>query len=57
MIIIFLKFSTNKGMAGHKARVKRGLDDGGFLLARSRQANLGGAILAHASTLPVPQTG
>ena len=52
MHIIFLKFSSNKSKAGqfmerHKAWVKRGFDDGIFLLAGSLEPNLGGGILAH----------
>ena len=57
MFIVLLKFSTNKAKAGqfvdgHKAWPKRGFDDGVFLLAGSLQPNLGGGILAEASSLP-----
>jgi len=57
MFIITLKFSDNKGqagqfMAGHKEWIKRGFDDGVFLLAGSLQPNLGGAIVAHNTSLP-----
>jgi len=56
MFIITLKFSDNKGqagqfMAGHKEWIKRGFDDGVFLLAGSLQPNLGGAIVAHNTSL------
>jgi uncharacterized protein YciI len=52
MFIVFLKFSGNKAQAGqfmegHKAWVKRGFDDGVFLLAGSLEPDLGGGILAH----------
>ena len=56
MFIVFLKFSDNKGQAGqymegHKAWIKRGFDDGVFLLAGSLQPNMGGGILAHKTSL------
>ena len=56
MFIVFLEFSDNKDnagqfMDGHKAWIKRGLDDGVFLLAGSLQPNRGGAILAHETSL------
>lgn len=38
-------------MDGHKAWIKRGLDDGVFMLVGSLQPNGGGAILAHDATL------
>jgi len=52
MHIVLLKFSTNKRQAGkfmegHKAWLKRGFDDGVFLLAGSIEPGLGGGILAH----------
>ena len=51
MFIVLLKFSRNKARAGqfmdgHKEWIKRGFDDGVFLLAGSLQPNLGGAIAA-----------
>ena len=57
MFIVLLKFSGNKGkasqfMEGHKAWIKRGFDDGVFLLVGSLQPNLGGGILAHNTSLP-----
>jgi uncharacterized protein YciI len=56
MFIVLLKFSANKVQAGqfmegHKAWLKRGFDDGVFLLAGSLQPALGGGILAHNTTL------
>lgn len=56
MFIVFLRFAANKGlagqfMAGHNAWVRRGLDDGVFLLVGSLQPNLGGGILAHNTSL------
>ena len=52
MFIVLLKFSDNKSQAeefmeGHNAWLKRGFDDGVFILAGSLQPNQGGAILAH----------
>jgi uncharacterized protein YciI len=56
MFIVLLRFSSNKGQAsqfmeGHKEWIKRGLDDGVFLLAGSLQPNLGGGIVAHGTSL------
>ena len=56
MYIVFLKFSANKSSApqfmdSHKAWIKRGFDDGVFLLAGSLEPELGGGILAHNSPL------
>jgi len=55
MFIVFLKFSDNKGQAGqfmdgHNAWIERGFDDGVFLLVGSLQPNLGGGIVAHATS-------
>ncbi len=52
MFVVLLKFTGDRGRAaafmdGHKAWIKRGLDDGVFLLVGSLLPNLGGAILAH----------
>lgn len=57
MFIILLRFSENlprasEWMDGHNAWLARGFADGVFLLAGSLQPKLGGAILAHATTLP-----
>jgi uncharacterized protein YciI len=56
MFVVLLKFSDNKGeagqfMEGHNAWIKRGFDDGVFLLVGSLQPNLGGGIVAHNTTL------
>ena len=60
MFVVLLKFSTNKDMAsqfmaGHKAWIKQGLDEGVFLLVGSLQPGLGGAILAHRTSLAALQ--
>jgi uncharacterized protein YciI len=39
-------------MEGHNAWIKRGFDDGVFLLTGSLQPKLGGGILAHNTSLP-----
>ena len=56
MFIVLLKFSDNKAQAGqfmegHNEWIKRGFDDGIFLVVGSLQPNLGGGILAHNTTL------
>jgi len=61
MFIVTLKISDNKGKAGqfmdgHKAWIKRGFDDGIFLLVGSLQPNLGGGIVAHNTSLSELQT-
>lgn len=57
MFIVFLKFSDNKPkagafMKGHNDWIKKGFDDGVFLLVGSLQPDLGGGILAHNVSLP-----
>lgn len=57
MFVVLLRFSANKSQAGqfmdgHKAWLKRGFDDGVFLLAGSLQPQLGGAILTHNTSRP-----
>lgn len=57
MFIVLLKFSSNKGQAsqfmeGHKEWIKRGFDDGVFLLVGTLQPNLGGGIVVHETSLP-----
>lgn len=57
MHIILLKFSANRNQAGlfmdgHKSWLKRGFEDGVFLLAGSLEPGLGGGILAHMTSLP-----
>lgn len=61
MFVVLLKFSGNKAQAaqfmdGHNAWLKRGFDDGAFLLAGSLQPKLGGGILAHNTSLSDLQT-
>lgn len=56
MLVVLLRFSKNKDragqlMGGHNDWLQRGFDDGIFLLAGSIQPKLGGAILAHGTTL------
>ena len=56
MFIVLLKFSGHKGQAsqfleGHREWIKRGFDDGVFLLVGSLQPNLGGGIVAHNMSL------
>ena len=56
MFVILLRFSNkaraSQFMEGHNAWLKRGFEDGVFLLAGSLQPNLGGGILAHNASLP-----
>ena len=61
MFIVLLKLSGNKGQAsqfmeGHNDWIKRGFDDGVFLLVGSLQPKLGGGILAHNTSLSDLQT-
>ncbi len=56
MFIVLLKFSDNKSQAGefmqgHNEWLKRGFDDGVFLLAGSLQPGLGGGIMANNTSL------
>ncbi|WP_374078894.1 YciI family protein [Bdellovibrio bacteriovorus] len=56
MFIILLKFSKNKGkaqefMKGHMKWIQQGFDDGVFLLTGSIKPSLGGAVMAHKTTL------
>lgn len=52
MFIVLLKFSDKRALAqqfmeAHSAWLRRGFDDGVFLLAGSLQPQAGGAILVH----------
>lgn len=52
MFVVQLKFSSNKAQAGqfmdgHNDWIKRGFDEGVFLLAGGLQPKLGGGVLAH----------
>lgn len=56
MFIVLLEFSTNKAQAsqfmdGHKEWIKRGFDDGVFVLVGSLEPDLGGGIVAHNTSL------
>jgi len=57
MFVITLRFSDNKAKAsqfmdGHNEWIRRGFDDGVFLLVGSLQPGLGGGIVAYNTTLP-----
>ena len=52
MFIILLKFAANRAQAGqfmqgHNEWIKRGFDEGVFLLVGGLQPNAGGGIIAH----------
>jgi uncharacterized protein YciI len=52
MFVVLLRFSDKSAldgpfMEGHNTWIKRGFDDGVFLLTGSLQPKLGGAVLAH----------
>jgi uncharacterized protein YciI len=56
MFVVLLRFSDNKARAAqlmedHKQWIKRGFDEGVFLLSGSLEAGSGGGILAHNTTL------
>ena len=56
MFIVLLKFAENKAQAselmnGHNEWIKRGFDDGVFLLVGGLQPSLGGGIMAHNTSL------
>jgi uncharacterized protein YciI len=56
MFVVLLKFAANKAQAGqfmedHKAWIRRGFDDGVFLLVGNLQPSLGGGIVAHGTSL------
>jgi uncharacterized protein YciI len=56
MFVVLLRFSSNKSQAGqfmpgHNEWIKRGFDDGVFLLVGTLQPNLGGGIVAHNTSL------
>jgi uncharacterized protein YciI len=61
MFVVLLRFSGDRNRAGqflegHKQWIKRGFDDGIFLMAGSLQSNLGGGIVAHNTSLSELQT-
>lgn len=56
MFIVFLRFTANRVHAhryldGHREWLRRGLQDGVFLLVGKLESGAGGAILAHRTTL------
>jgi uncharacterized protein YciI len=56
MFIVVLKFSGNRGQAGrfmqaHNEWIKRGFDDGVFLLVGGLGPNQGGGIVAYNTSL------
>lgn len=55
MFVVILKFSDKERagqlMEGHQQWIKRGFDEGVFLLVGSLKPNLGGGIVAHNTTL------
>lgn len=56
MFVVQLSFAENRAragdfMAGHKAWIQQGFDDGVFLLVGSIAPNRGGAVLAHGTSL------
>ena len=60
MFVVLLRFSENKARAGelmedHKEWIRRGFDDGVFLLIGSLQPNAGGGIVAHNTSLTALQ--
>jgi uncharacterized protein YciI len=61
MFVVLLRFSDNKAQAGqfmegHNAWIKRGFDDGIFILTGTLQPRSGGGILAHNTSLSDLQT-
>ncbi|MEH6639506.1 MAG: YciI family protein [Porticoccaceae bacterium] len=56
MFVVLLRFSDNKSkagefMEGHNKWIKRGFDDGVFILVGSLQPSLGGSVIAHNESL------
>ena len=56
MFVVLLRFAANEAMAGqlmdsHNAWIKRGFEDGVFLLVGSLKPGLGGGIVAHNASL------
>ena len=56
MFVVLLRFAANKAMAGqlmdsHNAWIKRGFEDGVFLLVGSLKPGLGDGIVAHNASL------
>jgi len=60
MFVVTLRFSKNKSQAAqhmdaHKAWIRKGVEDGVFLLAGSLQPSAGGAIIVHDISLAALQ--
>lgn len=60
MFVVLLKFSDNKSrasdfMQGHNEWIKRGIDDGKFVLVGSIKPSAGGSILAIDNSLAALQ--
>jgi len=56
MFVVLLKFAEKKAsakeyMEGHNAWIKKGFEDGVFLLAGSIEPGQGGSVLAHNTSL------
>lgn len=56
MFIVLLRLAGNRAQAGqfmegHKDWIKRGFDDGVFLLAGTLRPDSGGAVIAHNTSL------
>jgi hypothetical protein len=56
MFVVLLRLSRNKGQAGrfmegHRQWIERGFTDGVFVLTGDLQPNLGGAVMAHNTSL------
>lgn len=56
MYIVLLKFAENKSQAatfmdGHNQWIRRGFEDGVFMLIGSLQPGLGGTLIAHGVSL------
>jgi uncharacterized protein YciI len=56
MFVVLLRFAGNRGEAarlgeGHRQWIKRGFDDGVFLLVGGLEPGLGGGIVAHNTSL------
>ena len=56
MFVVLLRFTNNRSQAGqfmdgHNAWIKRGFDDGVFLVVGSLQPSAGGGIVAHNTPL------
>jgi uncharacterized protein YciI len=60
MFVVLLRFAANRSEApqaieGHNAWIKKGFEDGVFLMTGSLQPKLGGGVLAHNTSLAALQ--